>query len=240
MEAFDDNMRDAELLVSYARAFKDRRSRNMRSERRDAIGEALDIPIKDRSEIDRIESDDLFVVLKPGSNLKRDDFVDVRPLLRQAWVAACAALETYVADIVVEYVGYALRSNNPPQRLLDISLTMGQWLQGGKSSGWIQRDIVVEHLRHESSTAHNKIGLVLSTVGIEKWSTKVEKQLGVKKDWLKSNLERITTRRNKIAHTGDKQGRGRAKIDVEEVEEELKNIRCVVEAIGKVLENHKI
>ena len=37
-------------------------------------------------------------VFFPGSSVQRTDFVDARPLLRQAVVAACAAFETYIGD----------------------------------------------------------------------------------------------------------------------------------------------
>lgn len=98
IEAFEDNMRDAERLVLYARAFKNDRTRALRAELRDRIGEAFKISQRQRNNLAGIENGDVFVVLKPGSQLTRDQFDDHSLLLRQAVVAACAALETFVAD----------------------------------------------------------------------------------------------------------------------------------------------
>ena len=110
-EAFVDNIEDAEALLSYAHAFQNRRARSMRSELRLRIGEALKVAATRQNELDCLESDDLFVVFKPDSRLGRDEFKDLRPLLRQALVAASAALETYVADKAMEFVGPALSAS---------------------------------------------------------------------------------------------------------------------------------
>ena len=93
LEAFESNIADAESLVSFAVAFRNERSRGMRKELRDRVGEAIKVPAKQREDLDCIESDDLFMVFKPKSALSRADFEDLRPLLRQAIVAGCAALE---------------------------------------------------------------------------------------------------------------------------------------------------
>ena len=96
--AFKDNIADAEALLNYAIAFENRRSRSMRRELRGHIGDALRVPQKQRDKLDCLESDDVFLVFLPGGSLNRGHFRDLRPLLRQSLVAACAALETYVAD----------------------------------------------------------------------------------------------------------------------------------------------
>jgi len=49
------------------------------------------------------------VVLKPGSALTREDLRDSRPLLRQALVAACAAVETYMFDKAMSQIGPLIR-----------------------------------------------------------------------------------------------------------------------------------
>ena len=69
IEAFEDNMKDAELLVRYARAFRNDRERELRAELRDRIGEAFKIPQGERNNLSGIENGDVFVVLKPGGRL---------------------------------------------------------------------------------------------------------------------------------------------------------------------------
>jgi hypothetical protein len=85
------------------------------------------VPQRDQEHLDCIESDGLFIVFKPSGGIKREDFNDLRALLRQAIVAGAAALETYVADIAMAFVGPALNSKTPPSKLMGIALTVGQW-----------------------------------------------------------------------------------------------------------------
>src|SRR5436190_723904 len=109
-QAFDDNIADAEALVAVVRALRNRRVRRMRRELRERLGNALDLPKRDWDDLDCVESDDLFAVLKPGGRLDRNSISEpsLRPLLRQALVAACAAIETFVGDRVMERLGDAL------------------------------------------------------------------------------------------------------------------------------------
>lgn len=239
IEAFDDNMNDAELLVRYARAFKNHRRRALRAELRERIGEAFRIPQRERTNVAGIESDDVFVVLKSGSGLAPDDFDDQSFLLRQAVVAACAALETFVADIAMQKVGGLLRSEKPPQRLRDIPSTMGQWIDGRKRNrpGWAMREVVEEHLRGISSSAPNQIGVVLSTLGIKRGLTKVDQYRGVEPGTTETQLQIINQRRNKIAHAGDRQGQGRARIKIEDVEGYLTTIHDTAKGIAKLVAN---
>ena len=244
-EAFVDNIEDAEALLSYAHAFQNRRARSMRSELRSRIGEALKVAVTRQDELDCLESDDLFVVFKPDSRLGRDEFTDLRPLLRQALVAASAALETYVADKAMEFVGSALKvkANEMPRNLRDISLTVGQWAkieQNYERRKWGIRTIVDDYIRKTSSTAPNQIGTVLSTIGLEKWAGKVDGERKVTGGTTVRDLDAITKRRNLIAHTADRKGRGRASLDHDDVQRQIKVIRDVVDALETTLNKHSL
>jgi hypothetical protein len=87
-QAFDDNIADAERLVLLADALRNKRARRMRREKREGLGEALNIRKRDWDQLDCIESEDLFAVLPPQSRLDRRSFEEkaLRPLLRQALV----------------------------------------------------------------------------------------------------------------------------------------------------------
>ena len=67
MEAFSSSIADAEVLLSYADAFGNKRARRMRRELRLRVGAALRLPRRDQDDLDCIESDDLFVIFRPGS-----------------------------------------------------------------------------------------------------------------------------------------------------------------------------
>ena len=193
--------------------------------------------------MDCLESDDVFVVFKPDGKLGRDQFTDLQPLVRQSLVAGCAALETYVADKVMECVGDALKAREVPPRMKDISLTIGHWIEierGYKRRRWGIRPIVQEYIEQTSSTAPSSIGILLSTIGVKDWSKKVDSARKVVDSTTVAELEEITRRRNRIAHAADRQGRGRATARVVEVDRQLTTIKEVVEAIEKVLSAHNI
>lgn len=240
-EAFRDNIIDAEVLLSYALALKNNRTRGMRRELRDRVGEALRIRMRGRAELDCLESDDLFVVLKPDGSLSRSDFEDLRPLLRQSLVAACAALETYVADKAMDYVGTSLRSADIPPRMRDIPMTVGEWADiedKYRRRGWGARSVVERYVREQSSTSPSSMGKIISAVGIQKWSKAVDEARGLSRGTTESQLETLTKRRNRIAHAADRDGRGRAAIQPDEVRKHLQAIKSVVDALETVFVDH--
>ena len=174
-EAFESNVADAESVVNFAVAFRNERTRRMRAELRDKVGEAIGVPARDRGNLDCIESDDLFMVSKPNGALSREDFEDLRPLLRQAIVAGCAALETYVADKAMDFVAPALKADPPPTRLMGLSLTVGDWVdinESYKRTAWELRQVLEQRIRELSSTAPGQIGIVLSAIGVSGWTRK--------------------------------------------------------------------
>ena len=159
-DAFKDNIADADALLGYTLAFQNQRKRRMRRELRERVGDALNLPAKQREQLDCVESNDLFVVFKPDGSLKREDFDDLRPMLRQSLVAACAALETYVADKTMKYVGAALKGDKLPPRMKDIPLTVGHWAdieERYERRVWGIRSVVDEYIRETSSTAPSAI-----------------------------------------------------------------------------------
>ena len=242
-EAFVDNIKDAEALMSYARAFENKRTRRMRQELRTKIGDALNVPVRQRDKLDRLESDDLFVVFKPNGSLGRGQFADLSPLLRQSIVAACAALETYVADKAMEFVGTALSADEIPSRMKNISLTIEDWTdieEKYKRRRWGIRPIIEDHIRHTSSTAPSSIGIVFSTIGVKDCFNKIDGRRGVAKGTTNDELEAITERRNKIAHAADRDGRGRASITTDYVQQQIEVIKSVVDALDGMLKEHKV
>ena len=207
------------------------------------VGDALRIPQSQRDQLDCLQSDDVFVVFVPDGKLGREDFTDLRPLLRQSLVAACAALETYVADKAMEFVGPAVRADNPSRRMKDIPLTVGRWVEIEriyKNRGSAIRSVVEEHIRETSSTAPNRIAEVLSTVGVRDWLKRVDNARRVARSTTDTELKELTERRNHIAHSADRQGRGRASISPEEVARHLWTIKAVVEATELLLSDHSV
>lgn len=235
--AFELNVGDARLLVALARAMTNTRTRRMRKERRLRVASALDIPRKSADQLDCVESADFFLVLKPSTAVTRDALSDVRPLLRQALVAACAAVETYVADRTMELMKGRWRELEKPDRLLKIPMSVGDWFEIERKyerGAWGVRAVVQRHVREQASTAPSRVGQVLSIAGQKDVLNRVDGRRRLPKGTSAGCLEAITERRNLIAHTGDRSGRGRANITVEEVERDLENLQEIVEGLDAV------
>ena len=172
---------------------------------------------------------------------------DPRPLLRSSLVAACAALETYVADRAIQFVGPLItkRTKQPlPQRLRDIRLTVGEWAdiegQYARTPGRGVRLLVDEHIRELTSTAPNQIGRVLSTIGVKDWSKLVDGARKARNGRTVRELDEITKRRNLIVHNADHRGRGRAALTPEDVERHLENIGSIAAGLESVLAAHEV
>jgi hypothetical protein len=114
ISVFETNIGDAETLLNLSRSLNNQRLRGMRRELREAFGSAMRIPKRDHAGLDCVESDDLFVIIKSTGGRSREDFSEqeLRPLLRQAIVSVAAAVESYVAEKAVAYIGDAIDSGS--------------------------------------------------------------------------------------------------------------------------------
>ena len=240
-EAFNANIADALSLVQLAQILQNTRRRRVRKERRQSIGNALGIPKRDHDDIYGVESADVFLVLKPGAKVKREDFDSHPALLRQAVVAACAALETYLSDVTENRVREIMRRREPwPKSLQNVPMDLAQWKDveayTQRSTG-ITNVVIVPYLRVESSTADNKVGLLLSICGIKNPLKKLDSHRHVAGGTTQAQLKGMTLRRNKIAHEGDRAGHGRAEIEPQDVSEMLEQIQEITEAMeGLIVE----
>lgn len=240
LEAFDDNMRDAYHLVLLAESLTNERARRMRKELRERVGDAWRVPVKERDELDCLESDDVYMTFKAGSRVSRETFRDHRPALRQALVAACAAAETYLADTVMSQISELTSSvEAATPRLKDLPMSVGDWLyieENYQRRRWGLHGLVIERqVRHLASTAPTRVGQMLTLIGVKNWSRQLDNELECGRGETEELLRRVTERRNRIVHTGDRDGRGRARLSLDEVKEELRGMESVVHAIETVL-----
>lgn len=238
-EAFDYNIADAETLVLLAEALQNKRVRKMRRERRETLGEVLGISRRDWNELDCIESQDLFAIFTPASRLNRHAFdeASLRPLLRQALVAGCAALETFVGDRVMELYRGALDAEDRPRRLLELPMTVEDWLwidENYTRKRWGLREVVEWEVRRIASPSPGQIGMAFGVVGQKKLCQKVDKHRKVTAGSSEDFLARLYERRNQIAHTGDRVGRGRATISAAEVNDDLECLVEIVDALDAI------
>lgn len=240
LAAFELNMEDARRLVLLAEALTNRRIRRMRQELRKKIGVALRIRASDQDRLDCVRSDDAFVILLPGSRLTREALSDHRPLLRQALVAGCAAMETFVFDVAMSNLGVLLRSHDAASpRLKQVPMLVGDWLyieqHYERRRRGLRERVVSPYMSTFASTSPSKVGEVLSMLGISGWARELDKQRHVPPGESVATLDRITKRRNRIAHQGDRQGFGRAALTIEEVRSDLASLESIVAGINSLL-----
>lgn len=238
LAAFEDNMADARGLVLLAEAATNLRVRRMRRELRERVGEAIRAPRKRWDDLDCVESGDLFIVVLPDSRVGRAQLQNQAPLLRQAIVAGCAATETFLADRVIERARRIVRANGDLGRLTKIPMSVGDW---GEVESYhyrrrgITECVIAPWVRERASTAPNIVGELLALVGVDEPHRKLDAARQVAKGTTKVDLERITERRNRIAHSGDRKGHGRASIGIDEVGDHLDRLESVVNAVENVL-----
>lgn len=239
IEAFVDNMADAHHLVRLADGLTNQRVRRMRKELRDRLGVAMRVPVRDRTQLDCVESKRLFLLFMPGSDLRPADFLDHKPLLRQALVAGCAATETYIGDKVMSRVGPLLWENGrPTDRMKRIQMTVGDWFaidEYDRRRRGLRERVVAPYVLINASTAPSKVGELLSLIGVQRWTQQLDDARGVAAGETEAFLDRVTKRRNRIAHNGDREGRGRADLTIDEVRIDLSGLESVVQAVENVV-----
>ena len=241
IEAFEDNFSDARELFLLASALTNTRKRRMRRELREKVGEALGLNKRDWDSLDCSESDDVFVVLKPGTTFTRETFQHQQAMLRQAVVAGCTALETYVADKTIaevrKIIGRTNRQEPLPAPLASLRLRLDTWEKVERYQR--RRRAITDHfiqdeVRRRSSTHPDRIKELLKMAGVEDPLAAIDDARGLNRGTTHDELETLNSRRNRITHTGDRNGRGRARIDKATVEEYLDQIEDIVRAIEEV------
>jgi hypothetical protein len=238
IEVFEANIADAERLLAFARALTNGRKYGMRRERRESVGQALRLAKSKWGSLDCVESDDVFVVLKPGGAVRREHFTEaeLRPLLRQAVVAAAAAVESYVSEKAATYVAAALA--DPRDRLKEVVISLVDVIEierRYKRRAWGYRAVLESYLEREASSDPAKIGKVFSTVGQRGFWSKVDSKRRVPKGTSEAQLRALTERRNKIAHTGDRTPTGRSSLALTDATALVANAKSIVEAMETVL-----
>lgn len=238
MRSFTALISDAEHLVALARGLSNTRKRSMRRELRDTVGEALSVSKRDRAQLDCVESSALFVVLKPGSQLTRTQFeeTELRPLLRQAVVATATAIETFVVASAMQRIPAAFHA--PTNHLKKVPITLGEVLEieaNYTRRRWGHKEVLARHIQMQTSANPDRVADTLRLVGVQALWNRVDKARGERQGTSESQLRNIVGRRNRIAHSGDRSGRGRAPLSADEVARLIEEARSIAVGIDQVL-----
>src|SRR4051794_22296011 len=167
LDVFEDNIADAERLLLLTRMLVNTRTYRMRRELRDRVGGAMGVPKRKWGDLDCVESRDLFLVLMPDGAAKRDIFTapELRPLLRQAIVAICAALESYVAEKACTFIPAAIGAPSGALNRLPVPFRDVLLISEYDRPGWAYRKLLKKEIEQVASAKPNKIGEVLELVG---------------------------------------------------------------------------
>ncbi len=243
MGAFDLNMGDAVWMIELAEALANQRSRGIYSGTRESLGTALRMTKKVQDGFEVMESDDFFVIIKPGSDVTLESLQDRTALLRHAIVAACAATETYFADRIIELVRPQLRAHRTrngalPPRLRSIQLTVGEAIELDhqyKNRRGLTERVVAPYIRERASVDPGALGEALSVAGHKGVFARIDAALEWPKGRCEKRMTEVANRRNVIAHTGDRAGRGRSPLSVDEARGITDDLTAIVHAAESLL-----
>lgn len=244
LEAFELNMGDAVWMTDLAEALANQRTKGIYSSTRERLGDALRLSQADRAAMDVAESDDFYVIIKRGSTMSRDRLQDRTALLRHAVVAACAATETYFADKLIALVRPMLRTANTatnplPRALRELPLTLGDLVDLDhnyqRTRHGLSEKILVPHIQRQSSVEPDGLVKVLALAGQAKLFTAIDAELGWEKGTCNPRMSAIAKRRNVIAHTGDRKGRGRNTLTTVDTRAMTDDLTAIVHAADKIL-----
>ena len=238
LEAFTDNINDAKELLDLAEALTNVRRRRMRRELREKVGQALRLNQGDWDELDCVESDDVFIVLKPETEFTREAFQHQRAMLRQSVVAAATAFETYVGDKATEQVrrviGRANRTDPLPAALAKLRLRIDTWDKVNRYDR--RRRAITDHfiapeISTRASTHPERVKELLKMTDLEDPLGLVDAVRGVPGGTTHSELLKLNQRRNRIAHSGDRVGRGKARVAPVDVRQHVDAVESIVNAV---------
>lgn len=243
LAAFEDNIQDAIILVNRAKFLSTIGMRKLQSARTELVCDFLKIPKRDRGDVLCLENDHLFFVIKKDVGFGLDEMKNADPLYRQAIVAGCAALESYVADIMIQHLDFALGLKEPSSKLTGMPITLREWHE--IDSKYVQgirgvKKIIRENIKKSAGPSSASVGYIMSMMQLTGWSTKVDNERKLTNGVTTvAQLDMIANRRNVIAHSGDRGPRNtKAPIDAKTVDEYLQIIKSIVEALDKVIKTH--
>jgi hypothetical protein len=147
-----------------------------------------------------------------------------------------AAVESYIAEKAATYIGDALDGHSGRVRTVNVTLgdvfDIEQTLTR-RRFGW--RRILQEKIERDASAAPRKIDSVFDLVGKSVPWSKVDKNRKVANGKSREQMEELAKRRNRIAHTGDRVGSGRAAISISDAQDHLENAKEIIEAMETLL-----
>jgi len=207
-ETFKVAFERATYLYRLYHGLANRRKRAMRSDWAGNFCDLMHWPKADAHSIDRIDSPDAIVVLRPSSRLTCHDFETeyLSDLLRASLVMGVSSLDAYFHSKTIAYIVRAANHGaKMPKSLKKRTITIEHFVEGKKYERRMNvvRQAMEKSLGFQSLQQPEKIEQAVALIGVNSLWSGVAERCGTTTDILKADLSKIVKRRNQIAHEGD-------------------------------------
>jgi len=183
IDVFNLSIQDAEWLIQTASFLQNDRLRKLRVERRRDLASIFHYSYLEQSQLDAIDNEHAFILLKPGSALLKSHVDDLTPLYRQSIIIAAAAIETYLTDRVAAEVVPVIRdSDSIPKVLAELRITIEEWkkIDGYKSKRVGLRETIHHKIAEWMSPDPSKVGpavkMIIQVSEGKSWADIVDKR----------------------------------------------------------------
>lgn len=206
LTTFTTGMERARYLVKLYHGLTNTRQRSIRSDWAESFCNLMHWP--QSASIERVDSNDVIVVIRDGASLASADFAHVAlaDLLRASLVMGVSAMDAYFHSKILAYVVKAARKGeNMPKALLRAGITVSDFVSASKYKRRMQalRNAMQRSLSFQSFQQAKNIEDALGLIGIAKFWSSTATRMARTPDDLKAELALQVKRRNQIAHEGD-------------------------------------
>lgn len=243
-ETFDIAIERSRYLLRMATGLTNNRQR--RIQKKWASGFKEFMGWSQSQNIDRIENDDVMLIICHNSILDREDFsaTKLNDLLRASLVMAVSAVDAYFHAKIIRYIVECSHLDPAPPKLTEYKISVSDFIRGRHATriNNVLRNAIERNLSFQSLQNPDKIADGLALIGISKFWSGVAKRMKEDVNSLKDNISSIVDRRNQIAHGADLSQSTKARnkpreISPEYVEEVIDTLERVIRASEQVIES---
>jgi len=245
-DTFDTAIKRAEYLLKLSFALRNHRQRGIRSDWAASFKGIMHWPKS--HVIERVDSKDAVIILRPNSKLTPEDFSSdaLQDFLRVSLVMAVSAMDAYFHAKIVRYVVQHSRSKEPSKKLLNEKILVKDFIDGRRKqrSNVALRAAIERKLSYQALQQPSQIADSLRLIGVSDFWEEVAGQIGQADEQIRKNLTKIVKRRNQIAHEGDlsqsKRARNKSRsITHKQVQESIVLLQGIVNA-AEVIINQRV
>ncbi len=205
---FSTAMGRARYLLKLYHGLANTRQRSIRTDWAENFCDLMHWPKANAANIDRIDSNDVVLVLRDGASLTATDFDhdQLTDLLRASLVMGISAMDAYFHSKILAYVVKAARKGDQmPKALLKANITVSDFVSATKYKRRMQalRNAMQRSLGFQSFQQAKNIEDALGLIGIAKFWSSTATRMAKPLDDVKKELASHVKRRNQIAHEGD-------------------------------------